>query len=116
MPPRPPRAVVPREARLRALALSAVVCPGLGQLVLGRTAKGLALVATSLGAAAFVATSLAREVLRQLASATDPLEPLALVALVAEARRAVAGSVTLGSVVLLAAWGYAAWDAWSGSA
>jgi hypothetical protein len=110
-PPRPSR-----DARLRALVLSAVVCPGLGQLALGRRAKGLALVATSLAAAIVVATSLARELLGRLATAADALEPQALAELVAEARRAVAGPVALGTAVLLLAWAYAAWDAWSGSA
>ena len=102
----------PRRGRWHAVFLSAIVCPGAGQLAQGRFRPGLALVAGSLALLAVLLVKVAQETLVRMPA--DPLAvgPFFAFDLAAEIRRdnaAFFGGVTLGLVGL---WALGMWDAW----
>jgi diadenosine tetraphosphate (Ap4A) HIT family hydrolase len=97
---------------LRALLLSALVCPGAGQLHNRDYVKGTLLVGASvLSAGAFVWKTVA-DALRLLPDDPSDFGLLQVFALAEEVRRRNADSFLLLTVVLVLLWGYSVYDAW----
>ena len=100
----------PRRSH-RALLLSALVCPGLGQLANGQWLKGLTTLAgTVLGTVALAAHA-ARLLLRELAAPLAEADPLALAEAWSQAWPQASRSLTLGGAGLALVWAWSAWDA-----
>jgi diadenosine tetraphosphate (Ap4A) HIT family hydrolase len=103
---RPP----PRRSH-RALLLSALVCPGLGQLANRQWLKGLlTLAGTVLGTAALAAHA-ARLLLRQLSGPLAEADPMALAEAWSQAWPAASSTLSLGGAALALVWAWSAWDA-----
>lgn len=100
----------PRRSH-RALLLSALVCPGLGQLANRQWLKGLLTVTGTVLGTVALAAHVARLLLRELAA---PLAEADLVALAegwSQAWPQASRSLTLGGAVLALVWAWSAWDA-----
>jgi diadenosine tetraphosphate (Ap4A) HIT family hydrolase len=100
---------------LRAALLSALVCPGAGQIKNGEHAKGYALVAVTLAGAGYILVKLVRLVLAALPpdGIVDPLAaPELAMTLAAEAHADL--SWLVAGLTLL--WAYSTVDAWFGAA
>jgi diadenosine tetraphosphate (Ap4A) HIT family hydrolase len=99
-----------------AAMLSAFVCPGLGQLRNREYKKGLALIAVTLVAAAWLVLRIVAEVLVRLpedpAALSGPFEIWSLAEEVRAANAGAFGGLTLLFVVL---WVYSTWDAYRGA-
>ena len=105
----------PVEKRLRALLLSLMVCPGAGQLLLGRRGRGalMALAAVGLTCAllAFVLWQTWVELVHSV-PLDDPFGVLPAMGLAIVQYRA---ALVAGLVALVAVWVWSAADAWWGS-
>ncbi len=107
----PPRLQPSPRPSHRALLLSALVCPGLGQLANRQWLKGLLTVAgTVLGTVALAAHA-ARLLLRELSGPLTEADPLALAEAWSNAWPAASSAVTLGGAALALVWAWSAWDA-----
>ena len=98
--------------RWRAVLLSAIVCPGAGQLAQKRYGPGLALLLGSLGLVAVLLVKVAREATARMPKDPSTLDPLFAFDLAAEIQRANAGffaAITFGLVLL---WVVGMVDAW----
>jgi diadenosine tetraphosphate (Ap4A) HIT family hydrolase len=95
----------------KALLLSALVCPGLGQLANGERAKGLALIGATLVGTVWLAWRLAAQVLGQLPDAAALADPLAWERTISATREQSAGPLALATLLLGLLWAYSAWDA-----
>jgi diadenosine tetraphosphate (Ap4A) HIT family hydrolase len=108
----------PPMARLtpawRAALLSALVCPGAGQIRNGQKAKGLALVAVTLAGAGYVLFKLVQLVVVAMppAGLVDPIEALDLATALV---RQVKGELSWLTTALVAIWIYSIADAWFGA-
>ena len=99
---------VPEEPRAKALSpvkaviLSAVVCPGAGQIYNGQRGKGITLVTASVAACIALGAVVVRNVLRALPEDILTLDSLRLYAIVQEARSGLL--VALCTAVLTVLW------------
>jgi hypothetical protein len=97
---------------LRAAMLSALVCPGAGQIRNRQFAKGLALVGLTLAAAGYLLVRMLSEVLRLLPTDGSVIDPLSAWDMASEIQERNHGEYLAASLVLLALWIYGTWDAW----
>lgn len=98
--------------RWRAVLLSAVVCPGAGQLAQKRYGPGLGLLLGSLGLVAVLLGKVAREAAARMPTDPSALDPLFAFDLAAQIQRANAGffgAITFGLLLL---WVVGIMDAW----
>jgi len=98
--------------RWRAVVLSAVVCPGAGQLAQRRWGPGLGLLLGSLGLIVVLLVKVAREAAARMPTDPTTLDPLFPLEMAAEIQRANAGffaAITAGLVLL---WVLGILDAW----
>jgi len=98
--------------RWRAVVLSAVVCPGAGQLAQRRWGPGLGLLLGSLGLIVVLLVKVAREAAARMPTDPSTLDPLFPFEMAAEIQRANAGffaAITAGLVLL---WVLGILDAW----
>jgi diadenosine tetraphosphate (Ap4A) HIT family hydrolase len=105
-------ALQPKQSALRAALLSALVCPGAGQIRNRQFAKGLTLVGLTLAAAGFLLVRMLTEVLRLLPTDGTVIDPLSAWDMASEIQARNGGTFSTLSFVLLALWVYATWDAW----
>jgi diadenosine tetraphosphate (Ap4A) HIT family hydrolase len=108
----PPAASRARSPALRAALLSALVCPGAGQIRNRQFAKGLVLVGLTLATAAFLLVRMLTEVLRLLPADGSVVDPMSAWDLASEIQARNQGTFSTLSCVLLALWIYATVDAW----
>jgi len=98
--------------RWRAVVLSAIVCPGAGQLAQRRWGPGLGLLLGSLGLIVVLLVKVAREAAARMPTDPSTLDPLFPFEMAAEIQRANAGffaAITAGLVLL---WVLGILDAW----
>ena len=100
----------PRRSH-RALLLSALVCPGLGQIANRQWLKGLLTVAGTVLATAALAAHAARLLLRALPGPLVEADPLALAEALGAAWPAASSTLSLGGAALALVWAWSAWDA-----
>lgn len=100
-----------RSGSHKALLLSALVCPGLGQLANGQRAKGIALIVTTVAGTAWLAWRLASVVIGRLPDADALADPLAWEQALSAARDPSTGPLAIGTLLLSLLWVYSAWDA-----
>ena len=98
--------------RWRAVLLSAVVCPGAGQLAQKRYGPGLGLLFGSLGLVAVLLVKVAREAAARMPTDASALDPLFAFDLAAEIQRANAGFFAAITFGLLLLWVVGIVDAW----
>ncbi len=98
--------------RWRAVLLSAVVCPGAGQLAQKRWGPGLGLLLGTLGLAAVLLMKVAREAAARMPSDPSALDPLFPLEMAAEIQRANAGFFAALTVGLVLLWVVGIVDAW----
>jgi len=110
-----PGATRPASRSHKALLLSALVCPGAGQLVNGERAKGLAMIATALIGTAWVAWRLVSSILGRLPEAIDVSDPVAWAEAMSAAQSHSSAPLAIGTLLLGSLWIYSAWDAYRGS-
>lgn len=105
--------VSPRSAggSHRALLLSALVCPGLGQLANGQWLKGLLMLTGALGGTVWLAAQVVRRLLAALPGPEFDGDPLALVEGLAAAWPDLQAPLGLGGAALMLLWAWSAWDA-----
>jgi diadenosine tetraphosphate (Ap4A) HIT family hydrolase len=104
-----------RSPALRAAMLSALVCPGAGQLRNRQFAKGLVLVGLTVATAGYILVRMLTEVLRLLPTDGSVVDPLSAWDLASEIQARNQGTFGALSFVLLALWVYATVDAWFGA-
>lgn len=109
--PRPPGESTGRIS-YRAVLLSALVCPGLGQIALGQPLRGWLLVVTSLLAAAGVAVKVSLDATRLLPRLVADPSPEELVRFWGDLRQASGPVVVGGTVVLAGLWVFSVLDAY----
>jgi diadenosine tetraphosphate (Ap4A) HIT family hydrolase len=107
-----PAATEGRDPPLRAALLSALVWPGAGQIRNRQYAKGLALVGAVLATAGTLLVRMLTEVLRVLPTDGTFVDPFSAWDLAREIQDQNRGEFLAFSLVLLALWIYATWDAW----
>ncbi len=95
----------------RALLLSALVCPGLGQLANRQWLKGLLMLAGAVGGTAWLAALIVRRLLAALPGPEFDGDPLALVECLADAWPGLRTPLSFGGAALLLLWAWSAWDA-----
>jgi diadenosine tetraphosphate (Ap4A) HIT family hydrolase len=104
--------VARKDPALRAALLSALVCPGAGQVRNRQYAKGFALVGATLATAGLLFVRMLTEVLRVLPTDGSVLDPLSAWDLAREIQNRNQREFLGFSLVLLALWIYATLDAW----
>jgi hypothetical protein len=97
---------------LRAALLSALVCPGAGQIRNRQFVKGLALVGLTLAAAGYLLVQTLTEVLRLLPTDGSVIDPLSAWDMAREIQARNQDTFSTLSFVLLGLWIYGTWDAW----
>jgi hypothetical protein len=110
-PPRPGA----RDPALRAALLSALVCPGAGQIRNRQYAKGFALVGVTLATAGFLLVRMLTEVLRLLPADGSVLDPSSAWDMASQIQGRNQGAFSTLSFLLLALWVYGTVDAWFGA-
>ncbi len=95
----------------RALLLSALVCPGLGQLANGQWLKGLLTLAGALGGTVWLAALVVRRLLAALPGPEFDGDPATVVERWAAAWPDLQTPIALGGAALLLLWAWSAWDA-----
>jgi diadenosine tetraphosphate (Ap4A) HIT family hydrolase len=108
----PPAAGRVRSPAVRAALLSALVCPGAGQIRNRQLAKGLVLVGLTLATAGYLLVRMLTEVLRILPTDGSVIDPLSAWDMASEIQARNQGTFSTLSFALLAIWIYATWDAW----
>jgi diadenosine tetraphosphate (Ap4A) HIT family hydrolase len=101
-----------RSAPLRAAMLSALVCPGAGQIRNRQFAKGLILVGLTLASAGYLLVRMLTEVFRLLPTDGSVIDPMSAWDMASEIQARNQGTFGALSFFLLALWIYATWDAW----
>jgi diadenosine tetraphosphate (Ap4A) HIT family hydrolase len=101
-----------RSPALRAAMLSALVCPGAGQIRNRQFAKGFALVGLTLAAAGYLLVRMLTEVLRLMPTDGSVIDPLSAWDMASEIQARNQGTFSTLSFVLLALWIYGTLDAW----
>jgi diadenosine tetraphosphate (Ap4A) HIT family hydrolase len=101
-----------RSPALRAAMLSALVCPGAGQIRNRQFAKGFVLVGLTLATAGYLLVRMLTEVLRLLPTDGSVIDPLSAWDMASEIQARSQGTFSTLSFVLLALWIYGTWDAW----
>lgn len=107
----PPVSPPPAGDSHRALLLSALVCPGLGQLANRQWLKGLLTLAGAVGGTAWLAALIVHRLLAALPGPEFDGDPLALVESFAAAWPGLRTPLSVGGAALLALWAWSAWDA-----
>jgi hypothetical protein len=102
----------PPSSPLRATLLSALVCPGAGQIRNREYGKGIALVVVTLAAAAVFLVRMLTEVLRALPTDLEVVDPFATWDLAMAIQERHRGEFLVYTLVLSALWVYASVDAW----
>jgi hypothetical protein len=102
-------------APLRAAMLSALVCPGAGQIRNRQFVKGFALVGLTLAAAGYLLVRMLTEVLRLIPTDGSVIDPLSAWDMASEIQARNQGTFSTLSFLLLALWIYGTWDAWWGA-
>jgi len=100
---------------LRAALLSALVCPGTGQIRNRQFVKGFALVSLTLAAAGYLLVRMLTEVLRLIPTDGSVIDPLSAWDMASEIQARNQGTFSTLSFLLLALWIYGTWDAWWGA-
>lgn len=100
----------PRRSH-RALLLSALVCPGLGQLANRQWLKGSLTLALALLGTVALAGHVTRLLLAELSGPLAEADPLALVEAWGHAWPAASPSLAWGGAALALLWAWSAWDA-----
>jgi diadenosine tetraphosphate (Ap4A) HIT family hydrolase len=109
----PPAAEQPARSRpLRAALLSALVCPGAGQIHNREYGKGVLLIGATLITAIWLIVRLVREVLGGLPEDMATFDPLSVLAMVEEVQRRNAGFFLGFTLLLTALWIYGIVDAY----
>jgi diadenosine tetraphosphate (Ap4A) HIT family hydrolase len=113
----PAKAVAPaagrvRSAPFRAAMLSALVCPGAGQMRNRQFAKGLILIGLTLASAGYLLVRMLTEVFRLLPTDGSVIDPTSAWDMASEIQARNQGTFGALSFLLLALWIYATWDAW----
>ncbi len=109
------RLASPPPDRWRAVLLSGLVWPGLGQLVSGQVAKGLAIIAGTLGAFAWLCMRVAGEALRRMPSDAETFDLFHVFEIAADIRRDNAAFFSGITLALVGLWVLAVYDAWRSS-
>lgn len=113
MTPSPPP---PVEKRVRAVLLSLIVCPGAGQFLLGRRARGALMALAALGLTCALMAFVLWQTWVELVEDVAPDDPFGVVHAVGLALAHHQSALVAGLVALLAVWLWSAGDAWWGSA
>ena len=95
--------------------LSALVCPGAGQIRNRQYAKGIALVGLTLATAGYLLVRMLTEVLRLLPTDGSVIDPASAWDMASEIQARNTGTFSTLSFVLLALWVYGTVDAWFGA-
>jgi hypothetical protein len=95
--------------------LSALVCPGAGQIRNRQFVKGFALVGLTLAAAGSLLVRMLTEVLRLIPTDGSLIDPLSAWDMAREIQARNQGTFSTLSFLLLALWIYGTWDAWWGA-
>jgi len=101
-----------RSAPFRAAMLSALVCPGAGQMRNRQFAKGLILIGLTLASAGYLLVRMLTEVFRLLPTDGSVIDPMSAWDIASEIQARNQGTFGALSFLLLALWIYATWDAW----
>jgi hypothetical protein len=107
-----PSAAQGGDPALRAALLSALVCPGAGQIRNRQYAKGLAIIGAVLVAAGGLFVRMLTEVFRAMPTDGTIVDPLSAWDLAREIQERNRGEFLTFSLALLALWVYATCDAW----
>jgi diadenosine tetraphosphate (Ap4A) HIT family hydrolase len=102
----------PPSSRWRALLLSALVWPGLGQLVSGQVAKGLLIITGTLAAFGWLSVRVLGESLRRLPADPTGFDLGQVFEMAAAIQRDNAGFFSAITLVLVGLWALAVADAW----
>jgi diadenosine tetraphosphate (Ap4A) HIT family hydrolase len=104
-----------KDPALRAALLSALVCPGAGQIRNRQYVKGLALVGLTLATAGFLLVRMLTEVLRLLPTDGSVIDPMAAWDMASEIQARNQGTFHALSFTLVVLWVYGTVDAWFGA-
>jgi len=108
----PPRVASRRDPALHAALLSALVCPGVGQIRNRQLAKGIALIGLTVAAAGYLLVRMLTEVFRFLPTDGTVIDPMSAFDIASEIQARNTGAFSTLSFVLLAVWIYGTVDAW----
>jgi diadenosine tetraphosphate (Ap4A) HIT family hydrolase len=104
-----------KDPALRAALLSALVCPGAGQIKNRQYAKGLALVGLTLATAGLLLVRMLTEILRLLPKDGSVIDPMAAWDMASEIQARNQGTFHALSFALVVLWVYGTVDAWFGA-
>jgi diadenosine tetraphosphate (Ap4A) HIT family hydrolase len=108
-----PTVVRPRRSpALRAALLSALVCPGAGQIRNRQLAKGLLLIGLTVATAGYMLVRMLTEVFRLMPTDGTVIDPSSALDIAADIQARNQGTFGILSFVLMALWIYATVDAW----
>jgi diadenosine tetraphosphate (Ap4A) HIT family hydrolase len=102
----------PKDPALKAALLSALVCPGAGQIRNRDYAKGIALIGLTVATAGYLLVRMLTEVLRLLPTDGTVIDPMSAIDIASEIQARNAGTFSTLSFVLLVLWIYGTVDAW----
>ncbi len=104
-----------KDPALRAALLSALVCPGAGQIRNRDYPKGIALIGLTVATAGYLLVRMLTEVLRFLPTDGTVLDPMSALDIASEIQARNTGTFSTLSFVLLVLWIYGTVDAWFGA-
>ena len=110
-----PKGAKPKDPALRAALLSALVCPGVGQIRNRDFAKGIALIGLTVATAGYLLVRMLTEVFRLLPTDGTVIDPMSAFDIASEIQARNTGTFSTLSFVLLVLWVYGTVDAWFGA-